>query len=359
MTFDQIIVNTMAISMVIGAIDAMIGNRFGLGEQFEKGFETMGSLALGMVGMIVLAPVLSDVLAPVVIPVFEFFGADPAMFGGLLAIDMGGYPLAEALGQSQEAIDYAGIIVASMFGCTLVFSLPLAFKLIEKDQQEDFAVGLIAGLITIPIGAMVGGLFAGYSFEMVWRNTLPIIILSIILIVGFLYFRSILIRLTILFANLLNALIYFGLAVGALEYLTGFSLIENTAPITDGTDIVVSIAITMLGAYPFVTILTQLLKKPLTWLGEKIGISTESTSGFLITLANSVPVYDLSKKMDQRGRIMNYAFIIPATSVLGAHLGYTTSVASHMVGPMMIAKLVGGLLAIILANWFARVQINE
>ena len=51
----------------------------------------MGSLALAMIGIICLAPVLANLLRPVVVPLYSLPGADPAMFAGtILANDMGG-----------------------------------------------------------------------------------------------------------------------------------------------------------------------------------------------------------------------------------------------------------------------------
>ena len=47
MSFDQIILWVMAFGALIGAADKIIGNRFGLGEKFDEGFQAMGSLALG------------------------------------------------------------------------------------------------------------------------------------------------------------------------------------------------------------------------------------------------------------------------------------------------------------------------
>lgn len=43
----QIIVYIMVSFMAIAAIDRMMGSRFGLGDQFEEGFNAMGALALG------------------------------------------------------------------------------------------------------------------------------------------------------------------------------------------------------------------------------------------------------------------------------------------------------------------------
>ena len=155
MAFDQMIIWLMAIGILIGGIDRLIGNKFGLGEQFEEGFNAMGPLALGMVGIVTLAPVISNVLGPIVIPVFGWIGADPAMFAIILANDMGGYPLAMELAQNEEAGLLAGLIVSSMLGCTIVFSIPVGLGLIDYKDRPFFAKGLLIGLITIPVGGIV------------------------------------------------------------------------------------------------------------------------------------------------------------------------------------------------------------
>ena len=80
MSFDKIILWVMAVGLLVGALDKITGNHFGLGDQFDEGFNAMGPLALGMVGIVCLAPVISKVLGPAIIPLFKILGADPAMF---------------------------------------------------------------------------------------------------------------------------------------------------------------------------------------------------------------------------------------------------------------------------------------
>ena len=58
----------MAGFAVLGALDRIFGNRLGLGEEFENGILAMGSLAMAMLGIIALAPVLANLLRPVVVP---------------------------------------------------------------------------------------------------------------------------------------------------------------------------------------------------------------------------------------------------------------------------------------------------
>lgn len=138
MSFNEIIMWVMAIGLLIGAVDKITGDHLGLGEKFDEGFNAMGPLALGMVGIVCLAPVISKVLGPVIIPAFEALGADPAMFASILANDMGGYSLAVELAKSEQAGLLSGNIVASMLGCTLVFSIPVGLGLIEKEDQTFF-----------------------------------------------------------------------------------------------------------------------------------------------------------------------------------------------------------------------------
>ena len=104
MSINEIIVYIMVLFMALGALDRIIGNKFGLGEKFEEGILAMGSLALAMIGIICLAPVLANLLRPVVVPLCSLLGADPAMFAGtILANDIGGAPLARELALTPEA----------------------------------------------------------------------------------------------------------------------------------------------------------------------------------------------------------------------------------------------------------------
>ena len=118
MSAHEILILVMAAFAVLGAADRIFGNRFGIGQEFENGILAMGSLALALVGIIALAPVLANVLRPVIVPVFGFFGADPAMFAGtILACDMGGGSLAQELTSDPAAAHLGGVITGSFPPC--------------------------------------------------------------------------------------------------------------------------------------------------------------------------------------------------------------------------------------------------
>lgn len=90
MSINDIVMIIIAFFLVLGAADKALGNRMGLGAAFSEGIMAMGSLALVMVGIVSLAPVLANILIPIISPLYEAIGADPASFANtILAVDMG------------------------------------------------------------------------------------------------------------------------------------------------------------------------------------------------------------------------------------------------------------------------------
>lgn len=354
MSINEIIVYIMVGFMVLGAIDKIIGNKFGLGEKFDEGFMAMGALAIAMVGVVSLAPVLANILKPVIVPVYSALGADPSMFATtLLACDMGGYPLAMQLALTKEAGNFAGLILGSMMGPTIVFSIPVALGIINKEDHKHLATGILAGMITIPVGCLLGGLVAGYSIGMIVMNLIPIIIVSILIAVGLWKIPSKMIKGFTVFGKGVVIVITIGTAAIIVETLTGLVLIPGMAPIADGINIVGSIAIMLAGAFPMVFFITKVFKKPLMKLGGLLGMNDVSAAGMVATLANNIPMFGLMKDMDERGKVINVAFAVSAAFVFGDHLGFTAGVNKEMIFPMIVGKLVAGITAVIVAMLIA------
>ena len=133
-SINSVIMMIMMIFMLVGAIDKIRGNKKGYGEKFEEGFNAIGPLAISMAGVVAAAPVLATILGPVIKPIYNLFGADSSMFATtLLACDMGGYPLAMELAGDNVAIGkFAGLILGTMMGPTIVFTIPVALGIISK-----------------------------------------------------------------------------------------------------------------------------------------------------------------------------------------------------------------------------------
>ncbi len=355
MSFHEILIAVMAAFAVLGAIDRILGNRFGLGQEFENGILAMGSLALAMVGIVSLAPVLAAILRPVVVPVFRLLGADPAMFAGsLLACDMGGGALAQQMTEDPQAALLGGVITGSMLGATIVFTIPVAMGILEESDRPVMAKGILCGIVTIPVGILVGGLVAGYPIMMVLRNLLPIVILAALIALGLWKAESAMVRGFAVFGKGVVALVTIGLAAAIVEALTGFALIPGMAPISEGFATVGTIAIVLAGAFPLVFVITKLLRKPLMAVGKTLGINDAAAAGLIASLANSIATFGLVKDMNYRGKVVNIAFAVSAAFVFGDHLGFAAGFAPEIMGAMIAGKLAGGVSAIAVALWLTR-----
>ncbi|MFA6194983.1 MAG: ethanolamine utilization protein EutH [Patescibacteria group bacterium] len=352
MDINQIIIYILVFFMALGALDKCIGNKFGLGEKFDDGFKIMGPLAIAMVGIISLAPVLAKLLGPVIGPVYSFFGADPAMFAGtLLAVDMGGYQLAVQMAKTVDVGLFSGIILGSMMGATIVFTIPVALGMIRKEDHRFLAIGVLAGLATIPFGCLIGGLLAGFSLKMILINLVPVVIFAALVIIGLWFFQEKIIKLFHWFSKFIMIVITIGTAAIIIETLTGLVVIPGMAPIWDGIRIVGYGAIILMGAFPMIYVITKALKKPLLKLGHFLGINEVAASGMVISLCNNIPAISLTKDMDDKGKVLNFAFGVSAAFIFGEQLGLVASVNQSMIFPMIIGKLSAGILAVALAYW--------
>lgn len=350
MLISEIIIFVLAVFMILGAIDKCLKNRFGLGEKFDEGFMALGPLAIAMIGIVSFAPVLAKLLKPVLVPIYSFLGADPAMFAtSILANDMGGYPLAIQLAQTTQAGLFAGLILGSMLGATIVFSIPVALGIIRKEDHKFLAKGVMIGLITIPLGCIAGGLFAGFGLKMILLNLVPVIIFSSLIALGLLLIPEKMVKGFHYFSQGVLIIITISTAAIVFETLTSIVIIPGMAPLLDGLKIVGAIAIVLLGAFPFIYVLTKLLKKPLAKLGSLLKINEISVAGMLASLANNIPMFKLMKGMDDRGKVINVAFCVSAAFVFGDHLGFTAGVNKEMILPVLIGKLIGGITAVSLA----------
>ena len=355
MSINEIIIYIMVIFMALGAIDRIIGNRFGLGEKFEEGILAMGSLALSMIGIISLAPVLANILRPVVVPLFGLVGADPAVFAGtILANDMGGASLAMELARTEEAGQFGGLIVGAMLGPTIVFTIPVALGIIREEDRPALARGVLAGIITIPIGSFVGGLVAGFPVLMVLRNLIPIVLIAVLIALGLRLFPNGMVKGFQVFGRIIIIIITIGLAATIIETLTGITVISGLAPLEEGFQTVGSIAIVLAGAFPLVHVITRVFRKPLLKLGSLLGMNDKAAAGMVATLANNIPMFGMMHEMDPRGKVINVAFAVSAAFVFGDHLGFTAGFDETMIFPMIVGKLVGGVTAVAVAMFLTR-----
>lgn len=348
MDINRIIMWIMACGAVLGGFDRILGNRFGYGDKFEKGFQMLGNVGLSMAGIICLAPALGEGIRFLVGPVCNAFKMDPSIFGSLLAIDMGGYSLAVDLAKDPQLGLYAGIIVSSMFGATLVFHIPVGVGFLGE-RDESFMKGILLGLATMPGALLVGGLAMGLRLGQILWNSLPVFLLSAALAVGILKAPGAMMRGFKVFARVIRAVATLGLTAAAVTHMTGFVLLDTMPPLQEAMKVAVSIGIVMLGGMPLAELLRRLLKEPFRWIGERTGIDGAGTAAMLVALVSSTPALAMLPQMNRRSRVVVAAFLVNGVCIIGSHFAFCQSVAPESVGALLAAKLVGGILAVTVA----------
>lgn len=297
-------------------------------------------------GIICLSTPLARLLEPAVQSVYLALGQDPAMFGSLLAIDMGGYQI--ALGLARDALmgKFAGIVASSMLGCTLVFTLPVGMGLLSGEKRDAFSKGILCGLTALPAALFVGALLCGIPLLPAFLLCLPVLALAGIMMLGLLRFPSATFRFFRGLAWVVRAVAALGLILGAVSYLTEWDFLPGLVPLTEAMRVVSAIGIVLLGSLPMAELLNRALKKPLASLSGKLNMAENALVNLLVCLISVTPALAALPAMKEREITFNTAFAVCAASALAAHLGFSLATAPDMAPPMLVAKLLGGALGV-------------
>ncbi len=335
-SINSVVMLIMMIFMLLGAIDKICGNKLGYGEKFEDGFNAMGGLAMSMAGVVAAAPVLRMLLGPILTPIYGIFGASPAMFATtLLACDMGGYPLAIQLAGDDVAIgNFAGLILGTMMGPTIVFTIPVALGIIKKEDRGYLGAGVLAGMITIPIGCIVGGLMMNtlapeyhLGIVTILQNLIPVIIIAALIVIGLWVAPGPMIKGFNVFGTGVTIVITALTAIAVFQQITGIMLpvfyimVENPADGSRGLDSGLltcgQIAIVLIGAFPMVEWITRTFGKALEKIGAALGMNEAGSAGMVANLANNIAMFNIMGEMNPKGKLLNVAFV---TAIIVANL---------------------------------------
>ena len=345
-----------AISIVIlvfsalGAIDFIIGNKFGIGKEFERAFALFCPMALTMLGMIVIAPAIGVLLSPAFDSFYNAFGIDPSIIpASVLANDMGGAPLAQSICKSESIGNYNAFVVSSMMGCVMSFTIPFSLGLVDKEHHSELFLGLLCGIITIPTGCVVSGLVCGIGFGTLMLTLLPLVCLSVIVAVALIFVPKICIKCFSVFGIFMKILAISGLACSIFTFLTKIEICAYFDSFESGALVCANACVTLSGALPLMYILSKLLDKPLNLLGSKIGINSTSAVAIIGTVVTNASTFGVMNRMDKKGIVLNSAFAVSAAFTFGGHLAFTMAFDAGYVLPMIIGKLISGVFALALA----------
>ena len=124
----------MLILCLIGLIDKILNNKLGLVAAFDKGMDSMGGIAMSMIGFYCIAITLIQNNVDVITKISADSSLDPSIVvGSILAPDMGGFSIVSGLGNSTFLI-FSGVILTATLGQTISFQLPIFLASLKKED---------------------------------------------------------------------------------------------------------------------------------------------------------------------------------------------------------------------------------
>jgi len=334
----------------LGAADKLLGDRIGLGKEFERAFSLFAPMALSMLGILVLAPAIGVWLTPAFEGFYQIFRVDPSIVpASLFANDMGGMSLAQQICKSPEVGNFNAFVVSSMMGCVISFTIPFATGLVRSQLHRELFFGLLCGIVTIPVGCFAAGLLCQLPFTVLLADLLPLLLLSGVLAAGLLLVPRLCVKVFTVFGKIMQTVSIAGLACAVFTFLTKRSISEHFDTLENAALICVNACVTLSGALPFMYAVSKLLRKPIGRWGTRLGIDSLSAVAFLSTLVTNASTFGVMEKMSKKGIVVNSAFAASASFVFGSHLAFTMAFDEAYVLPMMVGKLISGICAAVLA----------
>lgn len=377
------VIYIIMICAVIGAIASIIDSESELGREFNAGLHAIGYIFIPVAGIMASIPYLSAFVEAAIGPVFHSVGADPAMAAtAIIATDMGGYQLAKALALSNEGWIMA-MITGFMAGATIIFSIPVGLAMLEKEDHQYMALGIMCGVLAIPIGVLVSCVAlavmgvsvrpditsageATYQLALTARDVLinlaPLAVFCAVLATCLKLFPGAMIRGFLVFGRILYAAITLVLVFSIVEYFTGFfsktfgawgfdPIIADEKDQFRALEIAGYIGIMLAGAFPMVWLMNRFLEAPMRRVGDKLGLSPAGTTGLLAASANVLAMFRLVKDMPPRDKILVISFAVCGAFMFGDHLAFSANFQPTIILPLLLGKLVGGATGFLFATW--------
>lgn len=380
-----IVVYIIMACAIAGCLASVIKPESELGQQFVAGIDSIGPIFLPVAGIMASAPYLTAFVSAVFGPAYSAVGADPAMAATtFIAVDMGGYQLADALAETRESWIMA-MVTGYMAGATIVFSIPVALKMLEKRDRKYLALGVMSGLLAIPIGVLVASAIIAVSHPMVrevvstnadatyqlalsWGqigvNLIPLIIICVALAAGLKFKPDAMIKGFIVFGRVMESALKIVFVLVVVEYFTGVwstlfgsfgfdPIIADEEDIFRALEVSGAIGMMLCGAFPMVYLIRRYLAKPLAKIGGAVGLSSDATAGLLAGSANVLALFSMVKDLRAKDKVICMAFAVCCAFLFGDHLSFTANFQPNLIVVVLAGKLVAGICAIVFAKLLA------
>lgn len=337
---------------LLGAVDKLLNNRFGLAEELDKGLTMMGSLALSMGGIYCFSIMLGELLSTRLGDALSALPFDPSLLiSSVLAPDMGAFSIAQQLAADQYLLLFSGVALASTLGSTISFSLPVALSSVSGSSAQNLMSGMVYGIITVPFALLITGLMSGMPLGQLVGNLLPIAVLCGLLCLCIFRFKETTTRVFLFVGNTIRRLSVVLFVVICWQVCVG----RGWAPvpmalINEILLIVFKITIIICGSFILSKLVLRYFMSSILAVAVRLRVNEFAMIGMILNLVTSVSMFSVFDQMDRRGQVMNSAFSVSAGFVLGGQLAFIAAVAPGAVPAFLVSKLAGGVLAAMLAS---------
>jgi len=299
----EVIVDVLMFTATLGGISSIFNDKRGIGKEFIEGVNTIGPIFIPIAGVMASIPFLSYFIRVVIGPIFSAIGTDPSIAATtIIATDMGGYQLAYEIANTLDDWIMA-TMVGYMSGATFVFTIPLGLLLLEKKDHRYFTLGILSGLLGMPVGVftscailsvthpMIRSIVSAtstpdyklnLSFLTIGKNIWPLVLFTLTVVILLWFFTSTVTKAFLLFGWLVNFCIRIVFVLCTVELITGGVLsyifhgwgfdpiIANSQDSLGALEVAGLIALMLSGGYPFIFLLRTYMAKPLQYIGKKI-----------------------------------------------------------------------------------------
>ncbi|SDX31426.1 ethanolamine utilization protein EutH [Eubacterium barkeri] len=350
---NNVLVLVMLALWVLGFLDSLSGGHLKISKGYFDGVKQIGNMVMLIVGFYCISVVVATRYLDTITAVSGVLPFDPAVLVTMvLETGMGGLPVAQAIASTPELGLFAGTLVASSIGCLVCFMMPVILSFIDGEDLGIIMNGIIPGVLAVPPTLFIGGLLLSVPLGVLCLNLLPVLFVCALLILGVSRFPQATQRGLLFFGRFMERLAHFATIIVIIGlFLPEMALVPRDQAL-EGLGIALKMTVTLGGGMVLSEAIIHYFNRSIAALSRQIGINTYSLLGILLSFMSSLIMLPMFKDMDYEGKLMNGAFSVMGSYVIGAQMAF---VAQFTTGSTLVIfmgmKVLAGFLGMAMARF--------
>lgn len=352
------LIGALLVFSLMGFADKLLGNRWGLGEEFEKGFGTLGKLTIPIMGIYCIGVSLARRHAGSIAALTEGAWTDPSiLMGCILAPDLGAPQITAAMSSNASLALFSGVIVGACLGQFVGFQMPVLLSALEEKDKAEVVYGFVAGLIAIPAGLLAGGLTLRIPLPQILLNISIIAILVLGIAAAFLRSRERTVKVLLGIGRGLELVCHLMFALVALGIFLPAYRIAEAGMAEEILIVLLKMVVVISGGLVAARLIVRSFGAQVGWVAKKIGVNDISIIGLMLNAINSLAMLPMIREMDSRGKQANAAFAVSGSYMLGGQMVFVAGMnVEGLFAAFLLSKIVAGATAVALSLFLTRKQ---